>query len=148
MVAIHRHGPHRYVTRLRAALLLVLALNGCTSGQPSGSEGNSLITHRDLGGGPAAQIEVTIDRDGECLVGRVSDPGATWLLIWPEHYTMQAQEIVDQFGNVMTSVGTMAKLAGGEYHDTQFAAVQGLLVSGQFPDACRRPEYWLVTAVH
>ena len=126
------------VFRFVAPFLLFLA--GCQAGGPS-----NLPTHRDLGGGPTALVEMQLVEDGGCIFGQSDDPAGRWLIVWPSGFRREGQQIVGSNGAVAI-LGEKASLTGGEYHANQLGFVESLLDTGSSIQ-CKSDEYFLATAV-
>jgi hypothetical protein len=122
-----------------AAVALAAVLGSCAWPPDS-----SLPTHNDLNGYPAALLEANLVREGNCLYA-IQGSDLRWLPIWPSRFILSDDAVVNG-GSQVASVGDVVKLAGGEYHDTQYDFLRTLMPA-EVPAECRSAEYWLVSEV-
>jgi hypothetical protein len=127
--------------------LAAVALAGLVAAACAGGVGSSagLPTHRDLNGYPAALLEVTLVREGECLYSQASDGNGKWLPVWPSGFGLSG-DVVMKGGQRIAAVGDRVKLGGGEYHESEYAFLRSLMTA-DVPTACRGGDYWLVGEV-
>jgi hypothetical protein len=132
--------PSRFVL---GALMVVASL---LSARGAGSSTLiSLPTHNDLNGYPTALLEATLVRDGPCLYAEGLDDAGRWLPIWPVGFALDAEVVVNG-SERMGMLGDHLKLAGGEYHESQYGFLRTLMPA-DVPAACRGGEYWLVSGM-
>jgi hypothetical protein len=104
-----------------------------------------LPTHKELSAYPAALLDATLVREGDCLYADAVDPAGRWLPVWPSGFTLNADRLM-RGGRTLAKVGGRVKLGGGEYHDSQYQLLRELMPS-DIPAACRTDEYWLVSGL-
>lgn len=119
----------------------------CGVGSPSTGEPSTggLPTHKDLNGYPAALLEATLVRDGQCLYAEGLEANGRWLPIWPSGFGLSGDAVMNGSAQIAT-VGDHVRLGGGEYHESQYDFLRTLMPA-DVPAACRGGEYWLVGEV-
>jgi hypothetical protein len=134
----------RTVSRSLLAVLVAAVTLIASCGVASPNNGG-LPTHNDLNGSPAALLEATLVRDGQCLFAQRADPSGRWLPIWPSGFLLTGDAVMNGSAQV-AKVGDSVKLGGGEYHESQYDFLRTLMPA-DVPAGCRGGEYWLVGQV-
>jgi hypothetical protein len=124
-----------------AIILLIGVLAGGCSGQPQGAAVTraqvGLVTHRDLGGGPAAIVGGTLGIDQGCVVFESVDGLA--IPMWPPGTTAWDVDgvivIADRAGTGAARVGENAFFGGGTDYPRSFV---NEIADAPVPPACDR----------
>jgi hypothetical protein len=98
---------------LRHGILIpVTAMIVATLGSCSAIAASNVPSH-NLDGGPAAQLEeVSLARDGDCLILR--GQGSEWLAIWPRGYRLDGDALMDGV-NTIAVIGDGLRVTGGAF---------------------------------
>lgn len=126
---------------MRSLLSVALCFLACACS--TSSLAGKLPWHKDLSGYPAALLESTLVRDGDCLYAQAGD--SRYLAIWPGGYSLVGGKLMRSCTQVAT-VGDIVKLGGGAYENDQYTFLRTLMLDDA-PEACRDEDYWLVSDV-
>jgi hypothetical protein len=132
--------PMKSGSRPIVAVALLVSLSAAACSSPVA--GFKLPIHRDLDSYPAALLEATLTRDGECLYAVGRDGTERWLPIWPSGFFLDG-EVVMKGTERIAAIGDRVRLGGGEYPANDYAFVRTLMTA-DLSKACRDGRYWLV----
>jgi hypothetical protein len=136
---------------LVAMIVLIDAVAGGCIGQPQGSSVRraqvGIVTHRDLGGGPAAIIGGTLGIDQGCVV--IRSPDGIAIPMWPPGTTAWDVDgvlvIADRAGTVAARQSDEAFFGGGTDYPRSFVHE---IADAPIPPACdRQATYMLINSL-
>ncbi len=128
---------------------LVSCLVACAAGPPSGTNVTRssvrVVTHRDLGGGPAAIVGGRLVVTGDCLAFSW-DGAAPQTAVWPRGvsvWEVDGETAVARDGVTIATVGRDAYFEGGM--DYAAAGLRGIADPSTL-DACPAARYMLINS--